>query len=168
MEHIWHDANVFTWLGLWSKCGSWHEKSTRYYWHGMYHSPLEPCHLQFNRYITPMFLQDWSTEGYQLFMLRQRKIFQDEGNSDASTSNPSNATTMADNVPRKPILTHTYSNLSDKSFVTNEQPYTVQTTLVQLHFVKSSFTVNPCMVSILYTKVSKQTRRNPLSFVPCY
>lgn len=82
-------------------------------------------------------------------MLRQQKIYADDGNNmDKSNTSMSdvdgkNATTMQP----KPMLQHTYSNLSDKSFVVNEPPYSMHTTLVQLNFVKSSFTVNPCMVS---------------------
>lgn len=103
---------------------------------------------------------DWSTEGYQLFMLRQQKIYNEEtSNVDLSTSNlsedaghadaksTSSATAATTTVPNKPTLMHTYSNLSDKSFVAApEAPYTLRTTLVQLNFVKSSFTVNPVMV----------------------
>lgn len=103
--------------------------------------------------------QDWSTEGYQLFMLRQQKIYDEETpNADTSASNVSEDTSFVDgksttsatatsSVPNKPTLMHTYSNLSDKSFAAAEPPYTLQTTLVQLNFVKSSFTVNPVMVS---------------------
>lgn len=85
-------------------------------------------------------------------MLRQQKIYADDGNN-MDTSNTSmsdvdgkNATSTT-TVQPKPMLQHTYSNLSDKSFVVNEPPYSMHTTLVQLNFVKSSFTVNPCMVS---------------------
>lgn len=90
-------------------------------------------------------------------MLRQQKIYDDDAaNADASTSNVSEDASFVDGksttnststVPNKPTLMHTYSNLSDKSFVATEPPYTLQTTLVQLNFVKSSFTVNPVMVS---------------------
>lgn len=86
-------------------------------------------------------------------MLRQQKIYDDDtANADTSTSNVSDDTNCMDGkssttVPNKPTLMHTYSNLSDKSFAAAEPPYTLQTTLVQLNFVKSSFTVNPVMVS---------------------
>lgn len=90
-------------------------------------------------------------------MLRQQKIYDEETpNADTSTSNVSDDalfvdgksnTTATPTVPNKPTLMHTYSNLSDKSFAAAEPPYTLQTTLVQLNFVKSSFTVNPVMVS---------------------
>lgn len=89
-------------------------------------------------------------------MLRQQKIYdEDASTADISTSNVSEDASHGDakattpTVPNKPALMHTYSNLSDKSFVAAaEPPYTLQTTLVQLNFVKSSFTVNPVMVSI--------------------
>lgn len=90
-------------------------------------------------------------------MLRQQKIYSDDANNaDASAASMSDGSCFVDGksttpptttATTKPTLQHTYSNLSDKSFVANEPPYTVQTTLVQLDFVKSSFTVNPCMVS---------------------
>lgn len=88
-------------------------------------------------------------------MLRQQKIYdEDTSNADLNTSNVSDDTSFVDgksasssSVPNKPTLMHTYSNLSDKSFVATEPPYTLTTTLVQLNFVKSSFTVNPVMVS---------------------
>lgn len=84
-------------------------------------------------------------------MLRQQKIYDDDA-THADTSNVSDDASFIDGkspttVPNKPTLMHTYSNLSDKSFATAEPPYTLQTTLVQLNFVKSSFTVNPVMVS---------------------
>lgn len=103
-------------------------------------------------------LQDWSTEGYQLFMLRQQKIYSDETssennvNSGATTATATNTTTDGETEPKsqlpsqKPTLTHTYSNLSDKSYIPPEPPHRFRTTLIQLDFVKSSFTVNPCMV----------------------
>lgn len=93
-------------------------------------------------------------------MLRQQKIYdEDSSNADISGTNLSedmnhvdakstSSTATTSTVPNKPTLMHTYSNLSDKSFVAAEPPYTLQTTLVQLNFVKSSFTVNPVMVSI--------------------
>lgn len=89
-------------------------------------------------------------------MLRQQKIYDEETppNADTSASNVSDDTVFVDgkststsSVPNKPTLMHTYSNLSDKSFAAVEPPYTLTTTLVQLNFVKSSFTVNPVMVS---------------------
>lgn len=88
--------------------------------------------------------QDWSTEGYQLFMLRQQKIFKEEESTDSPDSNNSESAELR--KMQKPVLTHTYSNLSDKSINIPEPVYSVRTTLVQLDFVKSSFTVNPCMV----------------------
>lgn len=93
---------------------------------------------------------DWSTEGYHLFMLRQQKIYDDDSNI-LDNSAMSDGTSNSNMLPTaKSTLTHTYSNLSDKSFVTNEPPYTVQMTLVQFNLVKSSFTVNPCMVRISF------------------
>lgn len=91
-------------------------------------------------------------------MLRQQKIYDDDVmNADTSASNmsedasftegKSSSSVTTPTVPTKPTLKHTYSNLSDKSFATAEPPYTSQITLVQLNFVKSSFTVNPVMVS---------------------
>lgn len=80
-------------------------------------------------------------------MLRQQKIYDDDSNNvDTSATSMSDGASTSNIAQTKPTLAHTYSNLSDKSFVTNEPPYTVQMTLVQLNFVKSSFTVNPCMV----------------------
>lgn len=82
-------------------------------------------------------------------MLRQQKIYDDDV-SDTSNSNvfeDANVDGKQSTVPNKPTLMHTYSNLSDKSYIATEPPYTLQTTLVQLNFVKSSFTVNPVMVS---------------------
>lgn len=82
-------------------------------------------------------------------MLRQQKIYLDNSSADTTATNPQPET---DNEVKcnqqKPPLTHTYSNLSDKSFNVPEPPYTLRTSLVQLNFVKSSFTVNPCMVSL--------------------
>lgn len=81
-------------------------------------------------------------------MLRQQKIYSnDSNNADTANTSMSDGASFDGKSTTKPTLTHTYSNLSDKSSVVNEPPYTVQTTLVQLDFVKSSFTVNPCMVS---------------------
>lgn len=95
-------------------------------------------------------------------MLRQQKIYDDDMPSressganipeDASQmdANKSAATPTTPTVPNKPTLMHTYSNLSDKSYAAPvEPPYTLHTTLVQLNFVKSSFTVNPVMVSMV-------------------
>lgn len=85
-------------------------------------------------------------------MLRQQKIYQDDATYE-NTGSASGAMNDGDTEPKnqipsqKPILTHTYSNLSDKSFIPPEPPHTIRTTLIQLDFVKSSFTVNPCMVS---------------------
>lgn len=92
--------------------------------------------------------QDWSTEGYQLFMLRNQKIFPDDEHSKSDTESEPKPTQPASNQNQKPKLMHTYSNLSDRSSAaTAEPPHSVRTTLVQMEFVKSSFTVNPCMVS---------------------
>lgn len=81
-------------------------------------------------------------------MLRQQKIYDEDVSSrDSSAANIADDTSAPASV-LKPTLMHTYSNLSDKSYAaTVEPPYTLQTTLVQLNFVKSSFTVNPVMVS---------------------
>lgn len=87
--------------------------------------------------------QDWSTEGYQLFMLRQQKTYLDEDPPDT----PDTVNDDPNRKAQRPVLTHTYSNLSDKSFIAPEPAFSVRTSLVQLDFVKSSFTVNPCMVS---------------------
>lgn len=75
-------------------------------------------------------------------MLRQQKTYLDEDPPDTP-----DATDEQIRKAQRPVLTHTYSNLSDKSFIAPEPAYSVRTTLVQLDFVKSSFTVNPCMVS---------------------
>lgn len=89
-------------------------------------------------------------------MLRQQKIYLDDENvttSSATNTTAANTTTDGETEAKsqlpsqKPSLTHTYSNLSDKSYIPPEPPHTIRTTLVQLDFVKSSFTVNPCMVS---------------------
>lgn len=83
-------------------------------------------------------------------MLRQQKVYDEDVSSrDSSAANISDDTAAnTSTVLNKPTLMHTYSNLSDKSYAaTAEPPYTLQTTLVQLNFVKSSFTVNPVMVS---------------------
>lgn len=78
-------------------------------------------------------------------MLRQQKTYLDEEPPDSPEPNDSNQSDQIRKTQR-PILMHTYSNLSDKSFIAPEPAYSVRTTLVQLDFVKSSFTVNPCMV----------------------
>lgn len=105
--------------------------------------------LYFREWPNLWFLQqDWSTEGYQLFMLRQQKIFTDDEPNKSDTESDPKASQPVTNPGQKPKLMHTYSNLSDKSSAaTSEQPHSVRTTLVQMEFVKSSFTVNPCMVS---------------------
>lgn len=87
---------------------------------------------------------DWSTEGYQLFMLRQQKIFKDTGSAADSSKTPNKSPTTT-----KTVLTHTYSNLSDRFEAAVLKPYTIKSTLVQLDFVKSSLAVNPCMVNIV-------------------
>lgn len=85
---------------------------------------------------------DWSTEGYQLFMLRQQKIFQDDEQTTNETTEQS-----AQSKNKVPLM-HSFSSTSDKSFAAeSDRPFTVRTQLVQMEFVKSSFTVNPCMVS---------------------
>ena len=92
---------------------------------------------------------DWSTEGYQLLMLRQQKTFLDDTPETSMESN-SPETAETKKSTQKPTLTHTYSNLSEKSFTgapPPETPHTIRTQLIQLDFVKSSFTVNPSMVS---------------------
>lgn len=105
--------------------------------------------------------QDWSTEGYQLFMLRNQKIFSDDEHSKSDTESEPKPTQSATNQSQKPKLMHTYSNLSDKSSAaTSEPPHSVRTTLVQMEFVKSSFTVNPCMVSIQPGLIQKKTNAN--------
>lgn len=83
---------------------------------------------------------DWSTEGYQLFMLRQQKIYPKDHSKTPNRSPENDATKH-----QKQVLTHSYSNASEKSDCSNEQ-YKIKSTLVQLDFVKSSFAVNPCMV----------------------
>lgn len=86
---------------------------------------------------------DWSTEGYQLFMLRQQKIFKETNNE---TKTPSKSPGAEGKQSQKQVLTHTYSNLSDRlEFV--QKPFQIKSTLVQLDFVKSSLAVNPCMVN---------------------
>lgn len=92
---------------------------------------------------------DWSTEGYQLFMLREQKIFaaaaEDEQQKSDTEGEPK---PKAANQNQKPKLMHTYSNQSDKSATaTAEPPHSIRTTLVQMEFVKSSFSMNPSMVS---------------------
>ncbi|XP_037044247.1 guanine nucleotide exchange factor subunit Rich [Bradysia coprophila] len=84
---------------------------------------------------------DWSTEGYQLLMLRQQKIYPKDHSKTPNRSPENDATKH-----QKPVLTHSYSNASDKSESSSEQ-YKIKSTLVQLDFVKSSFAVNPCMSS---------------------
>lgn len=91
-------------------------------------------------------------------MLRQQKIYDEDvpsrESSGANISEDANQPTPATpTVPNKPTLMHTYSNLSDKSYAAPvEPPYTLHTTLVQLNFVKSSFTVNPVMVSRVFCR----------------
>lgn len=84
-------------------------------------------------------------------MLRQQKTYLDEEPPDTPTAGSHDASgSSSPPKPQKPTLTHTYSNLSEKSIHSLSEPepaYTVRITLVQLDFVKSSFTVNPCMVS---------------------
>lgn len=80
---------------------------------------------------------DWSTEGYQLLMVRKQKQHVVE-----ESTTKVNDTEM----PKKHLLVSTYSNSSiqsndnevieDEHFITN---------LVQLDFVKSALAVNPCM-----------------------
>lgn len=101
---------------------------------------------------------DWSTEGYQLLMLRQQKVYPTTTTSSSpsppkdSTDVNSNQTTTPPPLHAKQAVTHTYSNSSDKSgessaAVPSSEPlYRIRSTLVQLDFVKSSFAVNPCMV----------------------
>lgn len=109
--------------------------------------------------IIPSLEQDWSTEGYQLFMLRNQKIFSDDEHSKSDTESEPKPTQSATNQSQKPKLMHTYSNLSDKSSAaTSEPPHSVRTTLVQMEFVKSSFTVNPCMVSIQPGLIQKKNK----------
>lgn len=91
---------------------------------------------------------DWSTEGYQLFMLRQQKIYKETNNINDTSKTPSkssSATTVDGKQSQKQVLTHTYSNLSDRLEVV-QKPFKIKSTLVQLDFVKSSLAVNPCMV----------------------
>lgn len=92
---------------------------------------------------------DWSTEGYQLFMLRQQKIYPKE-----HTKVPNRSPENDGAKHQKPVLTHSYSNASDKSESSSEQ-YKIKSTLVQLDFVKSSFAVNPCMVCWLWVDLIK-------------
>lgn len=83
---------------------------------------------------------DWSTEGYQLFMLRQQKVYAAEKDAPVPT----------ETMKQKRVLTHTYSNLSDRVAAAAEatpKAYTIKSTLVQLDFVKSCLAVNPCMSS---------------------
>lgn len=91
---------------------------------------------------------DWSTEGYQLLMLREQKIY-------ATTENktPNRSTETIQQAQQKQVLTHTYSSSSDKSEPSPE-PYRIKSTLVQLDFVKSSLAVNPCMVSEYFVCLS--------------
>lgn len=92
---------------------------------------------------------DWSTEGYQLFMLRQQKIYPKDHSKTPNRSPENDATKH-----QKQVLTHSYSNASEKSESSNEQ-YKIKSTLVQLDFVKSSFAVNPCMVSPMDSKLNR-------------
>lgn len=85
-------------------------------------------------------------------MLRNQKIFPDDEHSKSDSESEPKPTPSAANQNQKPKLMHTYSNLSDRSSATtSEPPHSVLTTLVQMEFVKSSFTVNPCMVSSAHT-----------------
>lgn len=91
-------------------------------------------------------------------MLRNQKIFSDDEHSKSDTESEPKPTQSATNQSQKPKLMHTYSNLSDKSSAANsEPPHSVRTTLVQMEFVKSSFTVNPCMVSTQPRLIQKKT-----------
>lgn len=146
VEYIRLHADVLLGLGLRITCGFGQAESIRYYMHGKWQ--LIRAILRFSANIILPLFQDWSTEGYQLFMLRQQKTYLDEEPPDTPTST-SNEVGGAGSPPKpqKPILTQTYSNLSDKSINAVPEPaYSIRTTLVQLDFVKSSFTVNPCMV----------------------
>lgn len=90
---------------------------------------------------------DWSTDGYQLFMVRKQRPH-------PSTQQPSKTPPMTPieetpKLPKKQPLIHTHSNASTQSSESlasqlNDANFT--TSLVQLDFVKSVLAVNPCMV----------------------
>lgn len=92
---------------------------------------------------------DWSTEGYQLFMLRQQKVYEAD-DAAASAAEKGSPAAPTETKQKRGALTHTYSNLSDRvAAAAAEKPkaFTIKSTLVQLDFVKSSLAVNPCMSS---------------------
>ncbi|XP_058455707.1 guanine nucleotide exchange factor subunit Rich isoform X2 [Malaya genurostris] len=89
---------------------------------------------------------DWSTEGYQLFMVRQLSETipseTDSTNSDGSTSSSSavtmNPTTSINSSKEINESVHKTASKPSNTFIT-------KTMLIQLDFVKSILTINPCM-----------------------
>lgn len=108
MEYVWNHANVFTGLGLWITHRFEQKYSTQYYLYGR-----SVSHKFSKWFFNVCTLQDWSTEGYQLLMVRE-------------------------------ILSIQTPTADDNDF---ESPLSAKTTmLVQMDFLKSVLTVNPCMV----------------------
>lgn len=89
---------------------------------------------------------DWSTDGYQLFMVRKKRPILSTQSSKTPPQTPVDETP---NLPKKQPLIHTHSNastLSSESFASQLNDSNFTTSLVQLDFVKSVLAVNPCMV----------------------
>lgn len=98
---------------------------------------------------------DWSTDGYQLFMVRKQRPQQqpqcnlDNSNNDIPLgNNNNNNSNITPKLPKKQILVHTHSNSSTQSVESNPTSDDTNfiTSLIQLDFVKSVLAVNPCMV----------------------
>lgn len=95
---------------------------------------------------------DWFTEGYHLLMLRKEKnreiVSNDDPNLNDSVSLSEQPTVDNDTVvPPHHNLMRSRSQGSEKNF-NEESSDPLKLSLVQLDFVKSVLTVNPCMVII--------------------
>lgn len=95
---------------------------------------------------------DWSTDGYQLFMVRKQRPapMQQQAATNTPPSTPFDETPK---LPKKQSLIHTHSNAStqsSESLLSHANDSNYVTSLVQLDFVKSVLAVNPCMVCFKY------------------
>lgn len=161
MEYVWFAFNVLVRLGLWITHRFIEKQSIQYHQYGK----IQICCLQIDMQIMFQFsLQDWSTEGYQLFMIRQlNEIIPSENSSInldkytsfsslASVNGPSASLSSSSNTSSKDI-----SESVHKPSAKRCNSSLNRTILIQLDFVKSILTINPCMVSAVevYSRIDR-------------
>ncbi|XP_058820405.1 guanine nucleotide exchange factor subunit Rich isoform X1 [Topomyia yanbarensis] len=89
---------------------------------------------------------DWSTEGYQLFMVRQlNETIPSETCSDTVDNSGSSASLMSASSNTPPSSCREINESVHKPTMKQSNCFSSRTMLIQLDFVKSILTINPCM-----------------------